>query len=115
MSKDWKKTQSENDLTISSVKSDISKLKKDLNSAEKKLSNSNTDYEALKELMDKIVSDLQGKMDLAETTINEQHNQAQESVLTFQTCINYKLLVHAQILTMYLMTYVSNIQYLHSP
>ena len=81
MSKDWKKTQSENDSTITSVKSDISKLKKDLNSAEKKLSSSNTDYEALKKLMDKIVSDLQGKMDLAERTINEQHNQAQESVL----------------------------------
>lgn len=80
LSKDWQKNQSENDSIISSLKSDLSKMKKDLNSAEKKISSSETDHEALKKLMDKIVSDLQQKMDLAETTINQQHNQAQVSI-----------------------------------
>ena len=82
LSKDWQKNQSENDLIISSLKSDLSKMKKDLNSAEKKISSSETDHEALKKLMDKIVSDLQQKMDLAETTINQQHNQAQVGIHT---------------------------------
>ena len=77
LSKGLQKNQSENDSIISSLKSDLSKMKKDLNSAEKKISSSETDHEALKKLMDKIVSDLQQKMDLAETTINQQHNQAQ--------------------------------------
>ena len=58
-------------------------MKKDLNSAEKKISSSETDHEALKKLMDKIVSDLQQKMDLAETTINQQHNQAQVCINSF--------------------------------
>ena len=83
LSKDWQKNQSENDSIISSLKSDLSKMKKDLNSAEKKISSSETDHEALKKLMDKIVSDLQQKMDLAETTINQQHNQAQVCIDIF--------------------------------